>query len=146
MQENVNLSGYVRYRLIGSDGLVKQEWEKKNLVVTAGKVHLAAWLAAASQSTSFAPYVAVGSGTTAAQLTDTALETEITRVAGVVTSASNVLQNVATLGPGVATGAITEASLQQLAVAGTMFARQTFAVVNKGAADTLEVTWQVTVS
>jgi len=44
------------------------------------------------------------------------------------------------------TGAITEAGIFNASTAGDMFARTKFAVVNKGADDTMSITWTITVS
>jgi len=91
--------------------------------------------------------LALGTGVTAASASDTALQTELsTRVAGTLTSSTNVWQNQGTFGAGVDTGAITEAGIFSASSAGTMLARQTFSVINKAAGDSLQVTWQVTLS
>jgi hypothetical protein len=74
---------------------------------------------------------------------DSNLQTPLpTRVQGTLTTPGsiNVWQNVATFGPGVDTGAITEAGLFSASSSGTMFARQVFSVVNKGAGDTFILT------
>ena len=145
--EFVKATGRVNYKLFDSEGNLKDERDINNLVVTVGKNFLATWLATASQSTVFMPYVALGTGATAASAGDTALQTELSpRVAGTVTASTNVYQNVASFGAGVDTGAITEAGLLSASSSGTMFARQVFSVINKGAGDTLQVTWQVTLS
>ena len=82
-----------------------------------------------------------------ASASDTTLQTELsTRVAGTLSSSTNVWQNQATFGPGVDTGAITEAGIFSASSAGTLFARQVFPVVNKAAGDSLQLTWQVTFS
>jgi len=57
------------------------------------------------------------------RLVTTALQTELARVANVATSSVNVLQLSATFGPGVATGAVTEAGLFSASSSGTMYAR-----------------------
>jgi hypothetical protein len=147
MEEKMKLTGYIRFDLFNEKGELKQHEEVKNVVVTVGKNYLANWLTAATQSDYFMRYIALGTGTTAAVAGDTALETELsTRVAGTLSSASNVWQNVASFGPGVNTGAVTESGIFDLSSAGTMLARQVFPVVNKGAGDTLQVTWQITIS
>jgi hypothetical protein len=147
MNENIKVTGHIDLVLKDESGSIKDTREIKNLVVTAGKNYLAAWLAAASQAGYFMQYIGLGTGTTPAAAGDTALETPLaTRVAGTVTSSTNVWQNVATFGPGVDTGAVTEAGLFTASSSGTMFARQVFSVINKGAADSLEITWTVTLS
>lgn len=119
----------------------------ENVIVTVGKAFLANWLTAGAQSDYFMRYIGVGTGTNAASASDTGLQTELsTRSAGALTNTTNVWQNQATFGPGVDTGAITEAGIFSASSGGTMFARQTFAVVNKAAGDSLQITWQVTFS
>jgi hypothetical protein len=53
---------------------------------------------------------------------------------------------VATFPAGTGTGAITEAGILNAASAGILLCRTTFSVINKGAADTLGITWTVTVA
>lgn len=147
MNDTIKVTGRVTYHLFDAAGNLKDKRQVDNLVVTAGKNFLAAWLAATSQAEAFMKYVALGTGTNSPLAADTTLQTELTtRVSGTVTSSTNVLQNVASFGPGVDTGAITEAGLFSASTSGTMFARQVFAVINKAAGDTLQVTWQVTFS
>lgn len=149
--ELIKLKGSVHVQLIGADGKVKQEHEDHNLIVTVGKSYLATWLTAATQSTYFMSYIALGTGTTSPAAGDTALQTELSgggysRVQGTLTPSSNVWQNQATFGPGNGTAAITEAGLFSASTSGTMFARQVFSAYNKAAGDTLIVTWTVTFS
>ena len=147
MQENVKLTGRVNYKLFDAQGNLKDERNVNNVVVTVGKNYLALWLTQATQSDYFMRYLALGTGTTAANAADTALETELaTRVAGSLSAITNVWQNQGTFGPGVNTGAITEAGIFSASSAGTMLARQVFPVINKAAGDSLQVTWQITLS
>ena len=145
MRDEATVVGHVHMVLRGPDGQVKDERSFRNLIVTAGKNLLAAVLGANAAKPS---HLAVGTGSTAPAAGDTALEAEIgTRVAVTHSNPSgNVWRMVGTFGPGNATGAITEAGLFNAATGGTLFARQTFAVINKGANDTLEITWEITFS
>lgn len=146
-QENIKATGHIKFELFDETGALKETKEIKNVVVTAGKNFLATWLTAASQAGKFMEYIGLGTGTNAANASDTTLQTELsTRSAGTLTPTSNVWQNIASFGPGVDTGAITESGIFSASTSGTMFARQTFAVINKGAGDTLQVTWQITFS
>ncbi len=52
----------------------------------------------------------------------------------------------ATFPPGVGTGALVEAGIFNDPAVGTMLSRVVYPVVNKGAADTMSVTWTVTVT
>ena len=119
--------------------------EKKNLIVTAGKV----FLASAVINSSASPFtnMAIGTGTTAAVLTDTALGSELARSAFTTSSvASNVVTLSTTYAAGTGTGALTEAGIFNNVTGGTMLCRTVFAVINKGALDTLTITWKVTVA
>jgi hypothetical protein len=147
MEEQMKLKGRFLVELLGEDGKRKDLRIVENVVVTVGKTYLANWLTAATQSGYFMQYIGLGTGTTAAAAGDTTLQTELsTRVAGTLSNTTNVWQNVASFGPGVDTGAITESGIFSASSAGTMLARQVFAVINKGAGDTLQITWQVTFS
>lgn len=146
-QETIQAKGRIKFDLFDSSGNLKETREINNVVVTVGKNFLADWLTQATQSTYFMQYIGLGTGTNAANASDTGLQTELsTRVAGTLTPSANVWQNVASFGPGVDTGAITESGIFSASSGGTLFARQTFAVINKGAGDSLQVTWQVTFS
>lgn len=121
--------------------------EIKNLVVTSGKALVAANL----QGNNVNPitYMALGTGTTAADVADTTLESELDRNAlttsgGTVSGA--VVTYESTWAPGDGTGAVTEAGLFTASTGGTMLARTVFPVVNKGADDTITVVWDVTIS
>jgi len=73
--------------------------------------------------------------------TDTALETELTRVAFTSKSRSNQkVVYVADFAPGVGTGALTEVGVFNAAAAGDLLSRITFPVKNKGAGDSLQIT------
>ena len=148
INENITAIGQLDVVLTGSDGAVKENIHIPNLVVTVGKE----WIAARMADTGIPgemSHMAVGSGTTAAANGDTALGTELGRVA-LDTSGGSVAANVvtynATFGAGTGTGAVTEAGLFNASSAGTMLCRTVFAVVNKGADVTLSITWTVTIS
>lgn len=147
INEGIKAKGHIKFELFDENGEKKLHREIDNVVVTVGKTYLATWLAAASQAGMFMQYIALGTGTTAASAADTALQTELaTRVAGTITSSGAVWQNQATFGAGVDTGAVTESGLLTASSSGTLFAHQVFAVINKAAGDSLQVTWTVTFS
>lgn len=147
MDEKLKLTGRVNYKLFDENGKLKDERDINNVVVTVGKNYLALWLTQATQADYFMRYLALGTGTNAASAADTALQTELaTRIAGTLSSSTNVWQNQGTFGAGVNTGAITEAGIFSASSAGTMLARQVFPVINKAAGDSLQVTWQITLS
>ncbi len=144
-QENMTLTGALKIVLTGENGEVKQEVEVKNLVVTTGKNFIASRMKDAVATVM--SHMAIGSGTTAAAAGDTALETELGRVALASTTVTdNNVAYVATFPAGTGTGAVTEAGLLNAGTGGTLLCRTVFPVINKGAADTLGITWTVSVS
>lgn len=151
LNEALKLTGSVNIKLIGPDGVIKQEHTDHNLVVTVGKNYLAAWLAAATQSTEFMTFVGLGTNSSGPSSGDTTLGAELSgggysRSDGTLSSSTNVWTNTATFSPGNGTGAITEAGLFSASTSGTMFARQVFSVYNKAAGDTMVIVWSVTFS
>lgn len=146
--EGIKLTGKIIATLISPTGERKEE-RTFNTITTMGVNTLAAWLAAASQAGEFFTYLAVGLGTAATAVGSNALITEVaTRVDGVLSSAAAVWQNLGTFAaanPGSAV-AITEAGLFNASAAGSMLARGTFAAINKATADSLALTWQITLS
>lgn len=138
--ENLVMTGRLQ---IAVNGQVVSE--VPNLVVTAGKEYVASRMKDATANVM--SHMAVGSGSTSPAAGDTALGSELDRVALTSTTvSSNELTYVATFGAGVGTGAITEAGLFNAAAGGDMLCRTTFSVVNKGASDSMTITWVVTVS
>lgn len=145
--ENMNLKGHIHITLRGSDGNIKEERDINNVVVTVGKTYLATWLTAATQATSFMSWIGLGSGVTAANASDTNLETPVgARLQGTLSSSSNIWTNSRTFGAGASTGTISEAGLFSVVSGGTMFAHQVFTGIPKGASDVLDITWSVTLN
>ena len=128
---------------ISLNGKIIQEVD--NLVVTAGKGYVASRM---KDTTATAmSHMAIGSGSTAAAASDTALGNQLGRVALTSTTVSNaVVTYVASFPAGTGTGAVTEAGILNASSGGTMLCRTVFSVVNKGAQDSMTVTWTVTVS
>jgi hypothetical protein len=149
INENLKATGTLKLELRDEHGNIKAQ-EEHNLVVNAGL----AFIASRMKDTSLAAmsHMAIGSGTTAAAAGNTALQTELGRVALtsttiVTTTVTNdSIQYVATFPAGTGTGAVTEAGLLNAGTGGTLLARTVFAVINKGALDTLAITWKITIS
>lgn len=135
--------------LYGPDGQLKDKQLGPNVVTTVGKDALAVFLAsAAAAATTFTTkYIAIGTGITAEAAADTALNTEVSRSTGTVSYVtSQIYQVTATFATGSGTGAITEYGLLNSNSGGTLYARYTKSVINKGANDTLTVVAQITLS
>ena len=141
---NVNaqlkMKGKLQIRL--NDEVVQ---EIDNIVVTAGKGYVASRMKDATATAM--SHMAIGSGSTAAAASDTALGNQLGRVALTSTTVSAaVVTYVASFPAGTGTGAVTEAGILNAASGGSMLCRTVFSVVNKGASDSMTVTWTVTVS
>lgn len=147
INDSVKLKGELRITLTNEAGNVTHETVVPNLVVTTGKNFIASRMAGTSSNVM--SHMEVGTGTTAAANGDTTLETAISgsRVALTSTTVTdNAVAYVATFPAGTGTGAVTEAGLFNASSSGTMLCRTVFSVINKGAADTLGITWTVTVN
>ncbi|WDU84199.1 hypothetical protein [Caloramator sp. Dgby_cultured_2] len=146
MREELKVLGKLRIRLIDENGNVREEIEKDNLIVNNGKYGIADQLLA-SPTIGKPTHMGIGTGTTAPTVGDTALVAEVgTRQAfSSKTRSNNVVTMVASFGAGNGTGAITEAGIFNASSGGTMFSRITFSAINKGANDTLELTWTYTI-
>jgi len=139
INDDLKLTGALTIAL--NDKIVQ---ETENLVVTAGKNWVADRM---NNANTVMTHMAVGTGTTAAAAGQTALVTENDRNALTSTTVTdNAIAYVATWAAGDATAALTEAGIFDAATSGDMLARTVFAEVNKGAADSMTITWTVTVS
>jgi predicted anti-sigma-YlaC factor YlaD len=147
LDDAIKIMGRLQLELRGADGLLKQQADVDNLVVTVGKGVIADRMKAVPTLGAMS-HVAVGTGAVAPVVGDTTLGAEVagSRTAFTNTAvAAAVITYTAALGPGVGTGALTEAGLFNAAAAGQMLARTTFTTINKAAGDTLNVTWTVTI-
>jgi hypothetical protein len=143
----IKMTGNLKLVLTDEHGNVKQEEEIKNLVVTVGKGFIASRMKDATATAM--THMEVGTGTTAAAVGDTALQTAVASSRVTLTSTTVTTNNVAYVASfpaGTGTGALTEAGLFNASSSGTMLCRTVFSVINKGAADTLGITWTVTVN
>ena len=140
VNDQLKMKGKLQIRL--NDEVVQ---EVDNIVVTAGKGYVASRMKDATATAM--SHMAIGSGSTAAAASDTALGNQLGRVALPSTTVSAaVVTYVASFPAGTGTGAVTEAGILNAASGGTMLCRTVFSVVNKGASDSMTVTWTVTVS
>lgn len=147
--QSVTLRGDWKFTLRGPDGQIKDEKVCSNVVCTNGKEFLASFLssAAAAASTFTCKYIGVGTDSTAEVVGNTSLGVELTRTTGTVSYVSNqIYQVTASFATGSGTGAIVEYGLFSSSTGGTLLARTTKAVINKGALDTLSVVAQLTIS
>jgi hypothetical protein len=140
LKDGLKLTGKLK---IAINGDTVQEVD--NLVVTDGKEFVASRMKDATATAM--SHMAIGTDSTAASASDAALGSESGRVSLTSTTVtSNEVEYVATFGAGTGTGAITEAGILNASSSGTLLCRTVFSVVNKGASDSMTITWTVTVS
>jgi len=149
MEEVLKLEGNFTLNLF-RNGKKIDERTLKNLITNAGKAELANLLGNVSSPVAFT-YLAVGTGTTAADVTDTTLEAEIVdtglaRASATVTRVTTTVTNDTTqlLKAWTATGvkAVTEIGAFNDASAGILLGHQVFAAMNVISSDVLELTYK----
>lgn len=144
-ESTLSARGNVQLEVFDTDGNLKESQEIKNVVVTVGLGYIASRMKDATATAM--SHMAIGSNNTAAAAGNTALGTELGRVALTSTTVStNTVQYIGDFPAGTGTGAVVEAGVLNASSGGTLLCRTVFSVVNKGASDTLKVTWTITVS
>ena len=142
--DNSKATGKLTVEIKNDKGVVVETREVKNLVVDDGLEFIADRM---KNNSTVMSHMAIGTGSTAAAASDTALGTEAARVALTSTTVTaNAVAYVASFGAGTGTGAITEAGILNANSSGTLLCRTVFSVVNKGASDSMTITWTVTIS
>lgn len=96
INNTIQLDGKYDFKIVGTDGSIRDSWTVKNAIVTAGKAQLAL-LAGDASATPFT-YLAVGTSSTAVSAGQTALQAEITdtglaRAAGTVSRTTTTVTN-----------------------------------------------------
>lgn len=156
--ENMKSLGHIQLVVYGADGAIKGYRQTDNLVVTNGDNVTANQIfgTTLTTTTSFGgafKYIGVGSSSTAAAVTQTNLQTQVSsHRQGTVTNGAihgtaqiqvtfpaNRLTNSSAVG-------IQESGLFDGYNATNLFARQTFTSISVNPADTLQVTWTVTIT
>jgi hypothetical protein len=144
----IKMKGVVKLELFDKDGRLKQVVEKENDIVNAGLDWLKEFAFDSVNPTSKTrmSHIAIGTGVTAVDPTDTTLATEAARAAfdNYVAGGTGVMTVDVTFAAGTGTGAITEVGTFNDASAGEMWNRVVFSAVNKTATDALKVTVTVT--
>ncbi|MGB9759884.1 MAG: hypothetical protein ACPLZG_08690 [Thermoproteota archaeon] len=145
--DNLKLKGILRvehYR----NGKKIDERLVENLIVDVGKSQVAGLIGAVV--TDAFGYVAVGTGTTSPASTDTALGSEVMRVAStntrVTTNTTNDTLQLQAIFNFTESYSITEAGIFNASSGGVMLARQTFGAINVVSGDSIVITWKVIVS
>ena len=145
MNDGLKLRGDVALVLRDKDGNVKDERNIKNLIVDSGLNFICDRM---KNDETAMTHMALGSGSTAAAAGDTSLGSQLgsREALDSDTVSSNTITYTSSFEAGDATGAVTEAGIFNAASGGTMLCRTVFSVVNKGADDSLSVTWTITLT
>ena len=154
MIENINIQGNVDLQLFTKDGELKDRCYVKNLVTTAGKAFLARKIIHGTYNEGDGTTVnevedvssiAIGSGTTAAALTDAALETELADIdVRFASTENNIASFITTFEENVGTGTIAEVGLLTDASPELLVCRTVLDTpFSKSATDYLVVNWKL---
>ena len=147
LHSKMGIKGECSIKLFGEDGKLKEERLIHNTVTELLDAQVADQLADVPTDGQIGFMgVGIGTGQTSADVgldsaTDNNALTSSTQGAGV---ADNDLVIIASWAAGEATAALTEAGIFLADNNTTMMTYASFAVINKGAADTLEITWTLT--
>jgi len=154
-QESLKLAGKLNIVVTGEDGTVKDNRTVDNLVVQAGLRWITESMAKTTNSPAAMTHMGIGDSQQAAADGDTdligtnkfrkAFTTATVANSSPATGRGNIVY-VCQFGTAdnITGGAITEAGIFNAASAGTMLCRTVFPVVNKGANDTMTITWTIT--
>lgn len=144
IEEKMKFSSDVLVELFGPDGKIKDSELVQNLITEVGDAHIADQLASNTAQDPMS-HMAIGTGTDAALVGDTALQTEVDRnaltsfVKGTGGDDNDVIY-IGDWAAGDGTGAITEVGILNAASNGTLLNHAIFTVKNKGDLDTLKIT------
>lgn len=150
MNQGLNIVGHGRAVLRDTNGALKSLREFDNVFTDVGDAHVADQMASTPTEDVMSD-MAVGTVTTTLTSGDTQLGgeddrqtlTSFTQGAG---GDDNKVVYIGDWEAGEGTAALTEAGIMNAHTAdsGTLLCAQTFSVINKGASDTLQITWTVT--
>ena len=156
MKDNIGMKGWYVINHYDHEGNLIEEVETPNSPCNLGFKEVAQLIGTDTTSAATAfDYIAVGTGTTAAAATQTALVTEVTNIG--LTRASGTGTNITTtvaydtfqlthsFSPS-SSAAVTESAVLNLSAVGVMLCRQTFSAINVTSGDTLTITWKVAVA
>jgi hypothetical protein len=135
----------VTLTILDGEGNTLGTYKFHNRIVTAGLDHMATLLEDKSAVTEMG-FMALGTSATATTPADTALGTEIGRVALVRSRVANVVKYTGTFPPGTATGTIEEAGIFNDVSVGDMLARLLTGSKVKPIDQSFIFEWEVTIT
>jgi hypothetical protein len=144
LKDNMKAKGRLSIVVKDAEGNVKDTREVENLVVDTGLDFIASRMGSATDTVM--SHMAIGTGTTAAAAGDTDVET-VNGTREALTSATVTDNTIVYVGDfSSRTGAITEAGVMNASTGGTMLCRTVFSAINLTSADSLTITWTITIS
>ena len=146
-KETMKATGQVNVVVRDEKGNVKEDFTVPNLVVDTGLDYIASRMKDATATAM--SHMEVGTDNTAAAAGDTTLGAAVSGARVTLDSTTvtdNAVAYVATFPAGTGTDALTEAGIFNASSAGTMLCRTVFSVINKGASDSMTITWTITIS
>ena len=150
MEELVRLRGAITYQMLDANGTpLHDPVTVKNMVVEAGRAWMGKRIQSNSPPTDTINYCGLGSSTTAANATQTALLSQLLRktigtiVTTNLTGADPYFSCLTSFGTNEANGVIAEVGLFTSSSGGTMFCRGLITSVTKTTTNTFSVTYDV---
>lgn len=147
IKDTVTATGKLSIVLTGESGVVRETREVPNMVVQSGLDFIAARMK--DDTVAVMSHMALGTDNTTPSLGNPTLAAEVSGSRTSLTSTAvsdNAITYTTTFGPGIGTGALVEAGIFNASSGGSMLCRTTYAVINKGVADTLTISWTVTIN
>jgi len=151
LSEKSKSKGFIEFKVLDKDGNVKEVKRVRNLITNAG-LALEAGRVSGSGSPAAATYLALGTGTTPASASDTALQSELSTsglsrvsatVSLVTTTVTNDTMQLTNTFSVSGSAAVTEIGILNAASVGTLLSRAVFSAVNVVNGDSLVVTYKV---
>ena len=147
-RDDLAMNGHFKAQLFDKDGVLKDTKEIHNTVTTLGH-KMAADQLLASPAVAKPGWMEVGTGsgqTAASTILATYIAGSRTALDSKTRGANAIITMICTMGAGVGTGAITEAGIFNVVTQNTtdLICYADFSVINKGADDSLVITWTLT--
>ena len=147
LNDTLKLKGRVGIVVKDKDGKVKETRDVNNLVVNDGLNFIASRMVGTSQNVM--SHMALGTGTTAAAASQTALVSQTgsrETIDGTPSVSGGTVNYDCAFEANDVTGAITEAGIFNAATGGDMLCRVVFSPVNLTSTDSISVDWTITLT
>lgn len=146
IRDQLKMIGNVVIKEFDENGICIKTTRIPNTIVTTGKQYIASRMVGTSSPVM--SHMAIGSGSSLPDVSQTALQTQLGIVTlGSFSANSNVVSATAVFPAGTGTGGIVEAGIFNDSDSDkVMLCRTTFPVVNKSALTSISISWSITVS